>query len=260
MSKIAAAFKKQRKCFIPFITAGDPDLDVTEQLIVAMANAGADIVEMGIPFSDPVAEGEVIQAANIRALSAGTTTDKIFVMLKNVRTKTDVPLVFLTYINPIFTYGTEKFLANCQSVGLDGIIVPDVPYEEKAPLAELCRKYGVDLIPLVAPTSDERIKMIAKEAEGYVYIVSSLGVTGVRSDITTDIAAMTEKIRQATDVQSAVGFGIATPKQAEEMAAVSDGAIVGSAVVKIVGKYGTDCVQPVSDYVKEMAEAVHKVQ
>lgn len=260
MSKIAAAFKKQRKCFIPFVTAGDPNLDVTEQLIVAMANAGADIVELGIPFSDPVAEGEVIQAANIRALSAGTTTDKIFAMLKNVRTKTDVPLVFLTYINPIFTYGTEKFLANCQSVGLDGIIVPDVPYEEKAPLAELCRKYGVDLIPLVAPTSDERIKMIAKEAEGYVYIVSSLGVTGVRSDITTDIAAMTEKIRQATDVPAAVGFGIATPKQAEEMAAVSDGAIVGSAVVKIVGKYGTDCVQPVSDYVKEMAEAVHKVQ
>lgn len=158
MSKIAAAFKKQRKCFIPFITAGDPNLDVTEQLIVAMANAGADIVELGIPFSDPVAEGEVIQAANIRALSAGTTTDKIFAMLKNVRTKTDVPLVFLTYINPIFTYGTEKFLANCQSVGLDGIIVPDVPYEEKAPLAELCCKYGVDLIPLVAPTSDERIK------------------------------------------------------------------------------------------------------
>ena len=260
MSKIAAAFKKQRKCFIPFITAGDPNLDVTEQLIVAMANAGADIVELGIPFSDPVAEGEVIQAANIRALSAGTTTDKIFTMLKNVRTKTDVPLVFLTYINPIFTYGTEKFLANCQSVGLDGIIVPDVPYEEKAPLAELCRKYGVDLIPLVAPTSDERIKMIAKEAEGYVYIVSSLGVTGVRSDITTDIAAMTQKIRQATDVPPVVGFGIATPKQAEEMAAVSDGAIVGSAVVKIVGKYGTDCVQPVSDYVKEMAEAVHKVQ
>ena len=180
MSKIAAAFKKQRKCFIPFITAGDPNLDVTEQLIIAMANAGADIVELGIPFSDPVAEGEVIQAANIRALSAGTTTDKIFAMLKNVRTKTDVPLVFLTYINPIFTYGTEKFLANCQSVGLDGIIVPDVPYEEKAPLAELCRKYGVDLIPLVAPTSDERIKMIAKEAEGYVYIVSSLGVTRYR--------------------------------------------------------------------------------
>lgn len=260
MSKIAAAFKKQRKCFIPFITAGDPNLDVTEQLIVAMANAGADIVELGIPFSDPVAEGEVIQAANIRALAAGTTTDKIFAMLAEVRKETDVPLVFLTYINPIFTYGTEKFLANCQSVGLDGIIVPDVPYEEKEPLAELCRKYGVDLIPLVAPTSDERIKMIAKDAGGYVYIVSSLGVTGVRKDITTDIAAIVRKIREVTDVPAAVGFGIATPQQAREMAAVSDGAIVGSAVVKIVGKYGTDCVQPVSDYVKEMAEAVHKVQ
>lgn len=260
MSKIAAAFKKQRKCFIPFITAGDPNLDVTEQLIVAMANAGADIVELGIPFSDPVAEGEVIQAANIRALAAGTTTDKIFAMLAEVRKETNVPLVFLTYVNPIFTYGTEKFMAACQSTGVDGIIVPDVPYEEKAELAGLCRQYGVDFIPLVAPTSDERIKMIAKEAEGYVYIVSSLGVTGVRQDITTDIAAIVRKIREVTDVPAAVGFGIATPQQAREMAAISDGAIVGSAVVKIVGKYGTDCVQPVSDYVKEMAEAVHKVQ
>lgn len=260
MSKIAVAFKKQRKCFIPFITAGDPNLDVTEQLIVAMADAGADIVELGIPFSDPVAEGEVIQAANIRALSAGTTTDKIFAMLAEVRKETNVPLVFLTYVNPIFTYGTEKFMANCQSVGLDGIIVPDVPYEEKAPLAELCRKYGVDLIPLVAPTSDERIKMIAKDAEGYVYIVSSLGVTGVRSDITTDIAAMTEKIRQATDVPAAVGFGIATPQQAREMAAISDGAIVGSAVVQIIGEHGKNCLEPVTDYVKQMAAAVHGVE
>lgn len=260
MSKIAAAFNKQRKCFIPFITAGDPNLDVTEQLIVAMANAGADIVELGIPFSDPVAEGEVIQAANIRALSAGTTTDKIFAMLKNVRTKTDVPLVFLTYINPIFTYGTEKFLANCQSVGLDGIIVPDVPFEEKAPLAELCRKYGVDLIPLVAPTSDERIKMIAGEAQGYVYIVSSLGVTGVRQDITTDIAAIVRKIREVTDVPAAVGFGIATPQQAREMAAISDGAIVGSAVVQIIGEHGKNCLEPVTDYVKQMAAAVHGVE
>lgn len=260
MSKIAAAFKKQRKCFIPFITAGDPNLDVTEKLIVAMANAGADIVELGIPFSDPVAEGEVIQAANIRALSAGTTTDKIFAMLKNVRTKTDVPLVFLTYINPIFTYGTEKFLANCQSAGLDGIIVPDVPYEEKAPLAELCRKYGVDLIPLVAPTSDERIKMIAGEAQGYVYIVSSLGVTGVRQDITTDIAAIVRKIREVTDVPAAVGFGIATPQQAREMAAISDGAIVGSAVVQIIGEHGKNCLEPVTDYVKQMAAAVHGVE
>lgn len=260
MSKIAAAFKKQRKCFIPFITAGDPNLDVTEQLIVAMANAGADIVELGIPFSDPVAEGEVIQAANIRALSAGTTTDKIFAMLKNVRTKTDVPLVFLTYINPIFTYGTEKFLANCQSVGLDGIIVPDVPYEEKTPLAELCRKYGVDLIPLVAPTSDERIKMIAGEAQGYVYIVSSLGVTGVRQDITTDIAAIVRKIREVTDVPAAVGFGIATPQQASEMAAISDGAIVGSAVVQIIGEHGKNCLEPVTDYVKQMVAAVHGVE
>ena len=257
MSKIAAAFQKQRKCFIPFITAGDPNLQLTKQLIVAMANAGADIVELGIPFSDPVAEGEVIQEANIRALSAGTTTDKIFEMLAEVRQETDVPLVFLTYINPIFTYETEKFLAACQRTGVDGIIVPDVPYEEKAPLAELCAKYGVDLIQLVAPTSDERIKMIAREAQGYVYIVSSLGVTGVRQDITTDIAAIAAKIREVTNVPAAVGFGIATPQQAVEMAQITDGAIVGSAVVCIIGEHGTNCLKPVTDYVHQMAEAVH---
>lgn len=260
MSKIAAAFKKQRKCFIPFITAGDPCLELTKQLIVAMANAGADIIELGIPFSDPVAEGEVIQAANVRALAAGTTTDKIFAMLAEVRKETDVPLVFLTYVNPIFTYGTEKFMATCQSSGVDGVIVPDVPFEEKAELAGLCAEYGVDLIPLVAPTSDERIKMIAKDAQGYVYIVSSLGVTGVRQNITTDIAAITAKIREVTDVPAAVGFGIATPQQAAQMAAVSDGAITGSTVVQIVGEHGQNCIQPVTDYVKQMAKAVHGVE
>ena len=260
MSKIAAAFKKQRKCFIPFITAGDPCLELTKQLIVAMANAGADIIELGIPFSDPVAEGEVIQAANVRALAAGTTTDKIFAMLAEVRKETDVPLVFLTYVNPIFTYGTEKFMATCQSSGVDGVIVPDVPFEEKAELAGLCAEYGVDLIPLVAPTSDERIKMIPKDAQGYVYIVSSLGVTGVRQNITTDIAAITAKIREVTDVPAAVGFGIATPQQAAQMAAVSDGAITGSAVVQIVGEHGQNCIQPVTDYVKQMAKAVHGVE
>lgn len=260
MSKIAAAFKKQRKCFIPFITAGDPCLELTKQLIVAMANAGADIIELGIPFSDPVAEGEVIQAANVRALAAGTTTDKIFAMLAEVRKETDVPLVFLTYVNPIFTYGTEKFMATCQSSGVDGVIVPDVPFEEKAELAGLCAEYGVDLIPLVAPTSDERIKMIAKDAQGYVYIVSSLGVTGVRQNITTDIAAITAKIREVTDVPAAVGFGIATPQQAAQMAAVSDGAITGSAVVQIVGEHGQNYIQPVTDYVKQMAKAVHGVE
>ena len=260
MSKIAAAFQKQHKCFIPFITAGDPDLETTRRLILAMANAGADIIELGIPFSDPVAEGEVIQAANIRALVAGTTTDKIFAMLAEVRRETNVPLVFLTYVNSIFTYGTEKFMAACQSTGVDGIIVPDVPYEEKVELAGLCRQYGVDLIPLVAPTSDERIKMIAKEAQGYVYIVSSLGVTGVRHDITTNIAAIVRKIREVTDVPAAVGFGIATPQQAREMAAISDGAIVGSAVVQIIGEHGKNCLEPVTDYVKQMAAAVHGVE
>ena len=256
MSKIAQAFKEQQKCFIPFVTAGDPGLAVTKELILAMAAAGAAIIEIGIPFSDPVAEGEVIQRANIRALSAGTTTDKIFAMLAEVRKTTQVPLVFLTYVNPIFIYGVEKFMQQCQKIGIDGIIVPDLPYEEKGELLSACKQYGVDLISLIAPTSSDRVQMIAKEALGYIYLVSSLGVTGVRSSITTDIGAIVEKIRAVTATPVAVGFGISTPEQAAEMAALSDGAIVGSAIVKIVEQYGSAAVEPVTAYVQSMVQAV----
>ena len=224
-----------------------------------MAEAGAAVVELGIPFSDPVAEGEVIQAANMRALSKGCTTDKIFDMIKEVRILTDVPLVFLTYVNPIFTYGVEKFYTKCEEVGVYGTIVPDVPFEEKAELLEAATKHGVDIISLIAPTSDARIKMIAKEATGYVYVVSSLGVTGVRSNITTDIGAIVEQIREVTDTPVAIGFGISTPEQAAAMAKVSDGAIVGSAIVKIVGEHGKDSVEPVREYVKQMVAAVEGV-
>ena len=256
MSKIAAAFKKHPKAFIPFITSGDPDLATTKKLVLAMAEAGAAIVELGIPFSDPVAEGLVIQEADTRALKNGCTTDKIFAMIKELRQECDVPLVFLTYINPIFTYGVDKFYAQCQDAGVDGTIVPDVPFEEKGEILTACQKYGIDLISLIAPTSDDRIQMIAREAHGYIYIVSSLGVTGVRKEINTDIGAMVQKIREVSQAPCAVGFGISTPEQANRMASLSDGAIVGSAIVKLCARYGKESVEPVKAYVSKMVQAV----
>ncbi|MCD2491459.1 tryptophan synthase subunit alpha [Lacrimispora sp. NSJ-141] len=255
MSRIAEAFKNG-KAFIPFVTGGDPALDVTERLIYAMAEAGADLIEIGVPFSDPIAEGVVIQDANQRALSAGCTTDGLFDLVKKVRKTTQIPLVFLTYINPIYTYGKERFMRKCQEAGLDGLIVPDLPYEEKAELLPECERFGVDLISLIAPTSHERISMIAREAKGFLYCVSSMGVTGVRSEFRTDIDAMMKAVRQEAKVPCAVGFGISTPEQAKRMAAVSDGAIVGSAIVRLVAEYGKDSIEPVAAYVKKMKEAV----
>lgn len=257
MSKIANAFQNG-KAFIPFVTCGDPSLDVTEQLVYAMADAGADLIELGIPFSDPTAEGPVIQAANVRALARGVTTDKIFDMVRRIRQKTDVPMVFMTYANVVFSYGAERFLRTASEIGMDGLILPDLPYEEKDEFDPLCRQYGLDLVSLIAPTSHERIQMIAKDANGFVYCVSSLGVTGVRSSITTDIGAMVKLVKQAKDIPCAVGFGISTPEQAANMAAVSDGAIVGSAIVKLCAQYGADCVPHVAEYVRQMKAAVAK--
>lgn len=257
MSKIANAFA-HGKTFIPFVTCGDPSLDVTEQLVYAMADAGADLIELGIPFSDPTAEGPVIQAANVRALAGGVTTDKIFDMVRRIRQKTDVPMVFMTYANVVFSYGAERFLRTASEIGMDGLILPDLPYEEKDEFDPLCRQYGLDLVSLIAPTSHERIQMIAKDANGFVYCVSSLGVTGVRSSITTDIGAMVKLVKQAKDIPCAVGFGISTSEQAANMAAVSDGAIVGSAIVKLCAQYGADCVPHVAEYVRQMKAAVAK--
>lgn len=255
MSRIEQAFQN-KKAFIPFVTGGDPTLDVTEKLLYAMEEAGADLIEIGVPFSDPIAEGVVIQEANERALSAGCTTDKLFDMVKRARQKVTVPMVFLTYLNPIYTYGKEKFMQRCVECGIDGIIVPDMPFEEKGELSGVCEEYGVDIISLIAPTSHERIRMIAKEAKGYIYCVSSLGVTGVRSEIKTDIAGMVKLVREATEIPCAVGFGISTPEQARKMADVSDGAIVGSAIVKLAAQYGEDCVTPIADYVRTMKAAL----
>lgn len=253
--RIAEAFANG-KAFIPFLTCGDPSLEVTEQLIYAMEEAGADLIELGIPFSDPTAEGPVIQAANVRALSGGVTTDKIFDMVKRLRQNTKIPMVFMTYANVVFSYGTERFIQKASSLGMDGLILPDVPFEEKEEFDSVCKKYGLDLISLIAPTSHERITQIAKEAEGFVYCVSSLGVTGMRSAITTDIGAMVQLVKAAKDIPCAVGFGISTPEQAAAMAAKSDGAIVGSAIVKLCGQYKEACVPYVKEYVKSMKDAV----
>lgn len=255
MSRITETFKKG-KAFIAFITGGDPDIETTEKLIIEMAKSGVDIIEIGIPFSDPVAEGVVIQEADERALKGGCTTDKLFCMVKKVRLKTDIPLLFMTYLNPVFTYGKEKFLKRCVECGIDGIIVPDMPFEEKDELADICEANGIDLISMIAPTSEDRIELIAREAKGFIYCVSSLGVTGIRENITTDIEKIVNKIRSVTDIPCAVGFGISTPKQAGEMARISDGVIVGSAIVKLVGEYGKNCIKPVSEYVKSMKKGI----
>ncbi len=255
MSKIKNAFANG-KAFIPFITCGDPDLETTKTIVLSAVRAGADLIELGIPFSDPTAEGPVIQEANVRALSGGVTTDKIFDLVRELRQEISIPMVFMTYANVVFSYDAEKFIKTCSEIGIDGLILPDIPYEEKAEFDPLCKKYGVDLISLIAPTSHDRIAMIAKEASGFIYIVSSLGVTGTRSEITTDIDAMVSLIRQNSSVPCAVGFGISTPEQAARMAAASDGAIVGSAIIKLIAKYGRDAAEPVGAYVKEMKDAL----
>lgn len=256
MSRIEEAFQKH-KAFIAFITVGDPDLETTERVVHAAVENGADLIELGIPFSDPTAEGPVIMEADEVALKAGTTTDKVFELTKKLRETITVPMVYMTYANVVFSYGCEKFAQKAADAGIDGLILPDVPYEEKEEFTEVFDRYGLDLISMIAPTSEDRIAMIAKEAKGFIYMVSSLGVTGTRSEITTDISAMTDLVKKNTEVPCAVGFGISTPEQAAKMAELSDGAIVGSAIIKIIAKYGKEAAGPVGEYVKEMADAVH---
>ena len=255
MSKIAEAFRNG-KAFIPFITCGDPDLETTAKVVREAVRNGADLIELGIPFSDPTAEGPVIQEANLRALNGKVTTDKVFDLVRELRTDVTVPMVFMTYANVVFSYGAEKFISICNEIGIDGLILPDLPYEEKEEFLPLCHKYGVDLISLIAPTSENRIAMIAKDAEGFIYLVSSLGVTGVRSEIKTDLKSIVDVIRANTDTPVAIGFGISTPEQASKMAGISDGAIVGSAIIKILAKFGRDAAPYVGEYVKSMKDAL----
>lgn len=257
MTRIHNAFDN-KKAFIGFVTAGDPSLDKTEEFVLEMERAGAGLIELGVPFSDPIAEGPVIQEANIRALSAGCTTDKLFDMVKRLRQKTDIPLVFLAYLNTLFKYGYEKFCDRCEDVGIDGVIIPDMPFEEKEELAPVARKYGVAVISLIAPTSAQRIRMIAGESEGFLYVVSSLGVTGVRDDITTNVEEIVSTIREVTDTPVAVGFGINKKEQVQQYTSFADGAIVGSAIVKLISRYGTEAGPEIYQYVKEMVSGLSK--
>ena len=256
MSRIRKAFEGGRKAFVAFITCGDPDLETTARAVREIAAADAGIIELGIPFSDPTAEGPVIQGANMRALAGGVTTDKIFEMVEGLRKDVETPLVFMTYANVVFSRGVARFAERCAEVGIDGVILPDVPFEEKGEFAPAFRERGVDFISLVAPTSGDRVAMIAREAEGFLYIVSSLGVTGTRDGIATDIGAIVRRVREVSDIPCAVGFGISTPEQAARMAALSDGAIVGSAIVKIVAAHGREAPKAVGEYVRAMVRAV----
>jgi len=246
----------EKKAFIAFITAGDPDADSSVKFILEMERAGADLIEIGIPFSDPTAEGVVIQNANIRSLKNGMTTDGVFDIVKRVREVSKVPLAFMTYVNPVFHYGYDRFFSRCEELGVGGIIIPDVPFEERDEVAAPAAAHNVAVISMISPTSDERIKSIASEAEGFIYVVSSMGVTGVRSEFSTDLASIVSGIRKATDVPCAIGFGISTPEQAKKMAKISDGAIVGSAIVRIIEEHGPEAAPFIYDYVKSMKDAV----
>ena len=255
MSNIRKAFENG-KAFIPFITCGDPDVETTATTVRAAVKNGADLIELGIPFSDPTAEGPVIQGANFRALRGGITTDRVFSLVRELRRDVTIPMVFMTYANVVFSYGAERFISACRDTGMDGLILPDLPYEEKEEFQPICRKYGVDLVSLVAPTSENRIAMIAREAEGFLYIVSSLGVTGTRKEIKTDLASIVKVVRENTKIPCAVGFGISTPEQARKMADISDGAIVGSAIIKLLEKYGRNAPGYIGEYVKTMKGAL----
>lgn len=240
------------RAYIPFVTCGDPDIETTERLVRAMAAAGADLIELGIPFSDPIAEGPVIQNADVRALSTGVTTDDIFDMAMRIRRDLDIPLLVMTYFNPVFVYGCDRFLQRCEDAGICAIIVPDLPYEEKGDIQCYCAKHGVKLVSMIAPTSSDRIAMIAGDAEGFVYVVSSLGVTGTRTHFSSGIDEMVGSVRRATNIPCAIGFGISTPEQARRMTYIADGAIMGSAIMKIVAQYGRDSVPHVEEFVRSV--------
>ena len=255
MSKIKNAFGKG-KALIAYITGGDPNIETTGRLIRAIAAAGADLIEIGIPFSDPIAEGPVIQGASARALAAGCTTDRLFDLVMELRKDLETPLLFMTYANPVFAYGTERFMQRCAAAGIDGLIIPDTPYEEREEFAGACRQYGIDLLSMVAPTSADRVRQIGKAAEGFLYCVSSLGVTGVRTKLTDEIASAIKIVREESDLPCAIGFGISTPEQAKQMAAYADGVIIGSAIVKLIAEYGENSIEPVAAYIAQIKKAI----
>lgn len=254
MNSFKDIFKE--KAFIGFVTAGDPDIYSTEEFIYKMIESGVSLIEIGIPFSDPIAEGKTIFNADMRALKANTTTDMVFDMVKRIRVKySSYPIVFMTYLNPVFSYGYEKFFEKSQEIGVLGIIIPDLPFEETFEVRSVAKKYDQVVISMIAPTSKQRIKKIAENAEGFIYLVSSLGVTGVRSEIKTDLEAIVKEIRKYTDVPIAIGFGISNEEAVKKMTKISDGAIVGSAIVNVIEKYGKDAAPYVYDFCKRMVNA-----
>ena len=257
MSRIKNALKKGENAFIGFLTGGDPSLEKSLEFILEMEAAGADIIEIGIPFSDPVAEGPVIQAANIRALENGVTVCDIFGLVGKVREKSEIPLVLLTYLNPVYHFGYDAFFKECEGVGIDGIIIPDLPFEESGEVGGIAEAYGVDLISLITPASHERVEMIAKNAKGFLYFVSSMGVTGVRGKIETDIKSVIDSVRKVSDIPVAIGFGISRAEQAAELSRHADGIIIGSAIVKIIEKHRDNAGKYLHDYIKEIKTAIN---
>ena len=255
MNRIAKAFQYGRP-FIGFVTGGDPSVEKTEEFILAMVEGGADMIEIGIPFSDPIAEGPTIQAASLRALQSGANVDQLFDMVAVLRLKTQIPLLFMTYLNPVFHYGYERFFARCQSCGLDGIIIPDLPYEERQEAEDIANRCGIALISMVAPTSGDRIREIVQNAQGFIYTVSSMGVTGVRSELGDTIAPLVQSIKKESPVPVAVGFGISTPQQARVVAQYADGVIVGSALVNIIASQKEEAGPFLRDYVRSMKAAI----
>ena len=260
MNRIEKCFsdlkERNEKALITFITAGDPDLEATERAVFEMFDNGADIIELGVPFSDPVAEGVTIQKSSLRSLKNGTNLTKIFETVKRIREKTEKPLILMMYINTIFVYGTDRFFADCKQYGIDGVIVPDMPFEERDEVQEPAEKYGVLNINLVAPTSRNRIEKIASESRGFLYCVSSTGVTGVRSGYTTDFDDFFGTIRKYAKCPCAVGFGISGPEQAKKMSGYCDGVIVGSAIVRIFEEKGADAPKAAGEFVKSLKEAI----
>lgn len=255
MSNTKKAFENG-KAFIGFVTAGDPDLETSEKIILSMAEGGCDLIEIGIPFSDPIAEGTIVQEANLRSLSQGATTDKVLELTKKVSSQTDTPLVYMTYLNVLFKYGYDRFLQKAKDAGISAVIVPDLPFEEKDELQSVAVKYDIDVISMIAPSSSERMKKIAYESKGFLYAVTSAGAQNGDNDIKSEIKSVVKAAAEVSDTPVAIGIGINTPEQAKEYSDLADGVIVGSAIVEIVAEYGKNAPQKVYEYVKTMKDAI----
>ena len=262
MNRIDSVFKRLKGCskkaFIAYITAGDPDLATTGKLVFELERSGVDIIELGIPFSDPIADGPTIQAASYRALSKKTSLVKIFKLVNKLRKDTEIPLIFMSYYNPIHKYGLVKFFASCKRTGVDGVIVPDLPVEESGELVRLGKKTDISTIFLVAPTSTkDRIRKIVRRSSGFIYYVSSIGVTGMRKNLPSDIVRKIKIIKSMTVKPVAVGFGVSDSKQAKLVAKTADGVIVGSAIVGIIAERG-NVTPKVYLFAKSLAKAIHE--